>query len=125
MGSPAAVKRYLKHFPSNMTELYTYFMHIFYKLLRFPKERHRKGQSDVPKCSWLDALTFDHLNKVRARTRTLERVCIKRAYLYIELPFFGHPVVYSEQPAPAHWFRCVFFLFSKKKVLSGPIPNSL
>lgn len=37
MGSPAAVKRYLKHFPSNMTELYTYFMHIFYKLFAFPK----------------------------------------------------------------------------------------
>jgi phosphatidylinositol 3-kinase len=69
------------------------------------KERHRKGQLDVPKCSWLDAMTFDHLSKVRARARAVERTCVQRAYLYVELPFFGHPVVYSEQPAQHHWFR--------------------
>ena len=45
MGSPAAVKRYLKHFPSNMTELYTYFMHIFYKLLRFQKNGTEKDKA--------------------------------------------------------------------------------
>ena len=69
------------------------------------KERLGKGQLDIPKCSWLDAMTFDHLSKVRKRARAVERTCVQRAYLYVELPFFGHPVVYSEQPAQHHWFR--------------------
>ncbi|WVN86799.1 uncharacterized protein L203_101971 [Cryptococcus depauperatus CBS 7841] len=63
------------------------------RLERLVKEFER---GDIPKIDWLDRLAFRQIEKVHASHASKS----DRLYLYIDLPRFDFPVVYSEQETP-------------------------
>lgn len=52
---------------------------------------HERG--DIVKIDWLDRLAFRQIEKVHQR----ESEASDQLYLYVDLPRFDFPVVYSEQ----------------------------
>lgn len=52
---------------------------------------HERG--DIVKIDWLDRLAFRQIEKVHQR----ESEASEQLYLYVDLPRFDFPVVYSEQ----------------------------
>lgn len=52
---------------------------------------HERG--DIPKVDWLDRLAFRQIEQVHQR----ESAMSDRLYLYVDLPRFDFPVVFSEQ----------------------------
>ena len=52
---------------------------------------HERG--DIPKVDWLDRLAFRQIEQVHQR----ESAISDRLYLYVDLPRFDFPVVFSEQ----------------------------
>lgn len=52
---------------------------------------HERG--DIVKIDWLDRLAFRQIEKIHQR----ESEASDQLYLYVDLPRFDFPVVYSEQ----------------------------
>lgn len=59
-------------------------------------KRHERG--DLPRSEWLDKLTFRKMSEIHAA----ETEKSNNLYLYIDLPRFDFPVIFSEPVSQCH-----------------------